>query len=133
MRDDDTRPCRHCRAQALKLEEAMERIRQLEDELKASTYLAPPELGLSMTQMTMLGVLLRYDRVVTPEAMFEATRNHRCRVSEFDGKLIQVHVCKLRQKLRPHGLAIETVVGYGWRLHPDSRYRLLNWRLAEAA
>jgi hypothetical protein len=46
------------------------------------------------------------------------------------GKAVDVHVCKLRQRLRPHNIAIETVYGYGYRLSPGSRRKLMAMILA---
>ncbi len=128
MRDSDAyHSCDFCRRQALRVEELEEQVRQLKDELNAVEYMAPRELALSMAQTRMLGMMLRHDRVVTPEALFDATRSHMTRRTEHDPKLMQVNVWKLRDKLKRFNLAIETVHGFGWRLTPETRHRLLNW------
>lgn len=48
-------------------------------------------------------------------------------------KIIDVFICKLRAKLRPHGIAIETIWGEGFELSADMRERLLNWEGRAAA
>lgn len=42
-------------------------------------------------------------------------------------KIIDVFICKLRAKLRPHGLEIATIWGRGYELTPDARARLQAW------
>lgn len=134
MRDADAfHSCAFCRRQAHRVEELEERIRQLTGELHATEYVAPHDLGLSMTQTRMLGLMLRHDRVVSADTLFEATRNRVTRRTEPDQKLMQVNIHKLREKLKPHGLVIETIFGFGWRLTNESRAALLNWQHNEAA
>lgn len=132
MRDADAfHSCAFCRRQAHRVEELEERIRQLTGELHATEYVAPHELGLSMTQTRMLGLMLRHDRVVSGDTLFEATRNHMTRKTEPDQKLMQVQIWKLREKLEPFGLTIETIFGFGWRLSAESRAKLQHWPQAQ--
>lgn len=133
MRDSDAfKTCDFCRRQALRVEELEEQVRQLKDELNAAEYVAPRELALSMAQTRMIGIMLRHDRVVTPEALFNATRSHMTRRTEHDSKLMQVNVWKLREKLKRFNMEIETVYGFGWRLAPETRHRLLTWNSDKA-
>jgi DNA-binding response OmpR family regulator len=118
--------CQHC-------EELQEKICQLERELYGKDYVPPIELRLSQTQAAMLGTLLRYDRVVSHELLFEATRTYRTTRIEPDPKLVHVQLFKLREKIRPFRLVIETVCGFGFRLSADTRKRLLNWDERRAA
>jgi two-component system cell cycle response regulator CtrA len=39
-------------------------------------------------------------------------------------KSVDVTICKLRQRLRPHGIAVDTIWGSGYRLAEDSRMRI---------
>lgn len=39
-------------------------------------------------------------------------------------KVIDVHVCKMRPKLRRHGIVIETVWGQGYSLRADARAKI---------
>jgi DNA-binding response OmpR family regulator len=114
-------------------DERDEKIRQLERELYGKDYVPPIKLRLSQTQAAMLGTLLRYDRVVSHELLFEATRTYRTTKIEPDPKLVHVQLFKLREKLRPFQLVIETVCGFGFRLSADTRKRLLNWNERRAA
>ena len=114
-------------------EERDEKIRQLERELYAEEYWAPVELGLSLTHNAMLGMLVRYSLPVAHETMWECTRGPQTLLIDYDPVVMKVQMCRLRQKLAPHGLQIETIRGFGWRLHDDSRARLLNWTARRAA
>lgn len=136
MRDADAfHSCAFCRRQAARVDELEETIRQLRAELNARPYMAPIELGLSMCQNSMLGVMLRHDRVVSAETLFNATRSHMTRKTEMDPSLMRVNIHQLREKMRRFGLTIETTRGLGWRLTQETRSRLLNWNAerAEAA
>lgn len=43
-----------------------------------------------------------------------------------DTKLIDVQVCHVRKALKPHGVAIETVWGDGYRIAADDKSRVLS-------
>jgi DNA-binding response OmpR family regulator len=47
------------------------------------------------------------------------------------GKAVDVHICKIRQRLAPHGIVIETVYGYGYQLSPSSRRKLMGMITAQ--
>lgn len=36
-------------------------------------------------------------------------------------KIIHVYVCRLRQKLKPYGVSIVNIFGFGYRLMPESK------------
>lgn len=42
-------------------------------------------------------------------------------------RTMDVHMCKLRQRLRPHGITIMTLWGYGYQLPADDRRRALDY------
>jgi DNA-binding response OmpR family regulator len=42
------------------------------------------------------------------------------------GKTIDIHVCRMRQRLKPAKVAIETIWGVGYRISPVGRQRALN-------
>lgn len=111
-----------------------ERIDRLEAELKclrsdfhAEAYTAPYEFRLNWSQERILGALVRHASPLTHDALFEVTRGPRARADDRGEKLIHTVVCKLRQKLRPFGVEIDTVSGVGYRLSPATRQRLLHW------
>ena len=111
-----------------------ERVERLEAELKvlrsdfhAESYVAPAEFALNWSQERILGALIRHTSPLTHDALFEVTRGPRARAEDRGEKLIHTVVCKLRQKLRPHGVEINTVSGVGYRLSTESRNRLLHW------
>jgi DNA-binding response OmpR family regulator len=112
-------------------EEMVERIEQLEIELYGKPgWQAPRELKLTPQEEAFVACLLAHDGYRSKEFLFEAVQ----RGNAEDTKLVQVVACKVRQKLQPNGLDIETVWGAGYALTPQTRQRLLNWTSkAEAA
>ena len=116
--------------------ELEEEIRQLKAELYNKTWEPPPELNLTRMQTAVLCALMRGgDRPLSKEFLVEATRSPFCKKDDPEPKLIDTVICKMRERLRPHGLWIETVHGRGYRLSPATRTRLTNWTptTAEAA
>jgi len=136
MRDADAfHSCAFCRRQAARVDELEETIRQLRAELSAIGYRAPKEFGLSTSEETMLGMLLQHDRFVSGECLFDAVPHVKDK-DDFDSfKVMAVHISKMRRKLNPYNLVIETGRSKGWRLEPQSRIRILHWNAerAEAA
>ncbi len=115
-------------------EELQERIYQLEHSLYARDVKIPAEFALNATQERILALLLRYDRAVDQDTIFEATRGMTRAIARVRGdKLVNTQVCKLRQRLAPWGLGIETVYGVGYRLPAHTRKRLLSWPDRKAA
>ncbi|WDR03643.1 helix-turn-helix domain-containing protein [Devosia algicola] len=49
---------------------------------------------------------------------------------EPDIQVVDVHMCRLRKVLRPHGVTIDTIWGFGFRMTPESCAKvkaLLGW------
>src|SRR5262249_19345468 len=96
------------------------RLRDRIDELERlmGMRMVPPRLfGLTRREADMLGILLRR-QVMTHAQLFEAIWGGD---SERSVKIVEVVVCKLRAKLRPHGIAIRTEYGVGYFIPPDSK------------
>lgn len=97
--------------------ELEERVRQLEGVLKDDSWV-PAGWGLTAIETTIINVLLKRS-IATKEAIHAALYG-----DDDDGgpdeKIIDVHICKLRPKISPFGLSIDTVWGQGFRLPPDS-------------
>jgi len=110
------------------IEELREEIRQLRAELYGHQWEPPRELDLTFAQKAVLRALIRWDRVLPLWFLFNATRlvpgSHG---DEIDPKVLQVQMSKMRRKLRPFGLEIETAHGEGYVLERASREKLLNW------
>lgn len=125
--------CTTCRTLAARNEELEAELDQLKSKLYARHYEPPGELNLTGSQRRMLACMLRYDRPVTREFLFDATRGEKGTQANILGeKTVDTHLSHLRTKLRPFKLEIETVWGVGWRLSSDTRTRLLNWNKPEA-
>jgi two-component system cell cycle response regulator CtrA len=93
-----------------------DRIEELERLIGLRTV--PPRLwGLTQREAQVLGLLLRR-QVMTHAQLFEAIWGGD---SERNIKIVEVVVCKLRAKLRPHGIAIRTEYGAGYFIPPDSK------------
>jgi DNA-binding response OmpR family regulator len=78
-------------------------------------------LDLTLTELKVLKELASDDDQVIPRMAIQ---------QEVFGQLapgnrsLDVHVCSLRKKLRPHGLDVESVRGVGYRLLPHGSRRL---------
>lgn len=116
-------------------DERDEQIRQLERELYGTDWYPPDELHLSHTEAAMLQAFMASrDRFLTRDFLLDARRAAVRHLKEDpDPKLIDVKLSHLRTKLRRFDMALETKWGFGWRLHVDSRHRLLNWTTKRAA
>ena len=115
-------------------EELAERVRQLEAELYNTSWEAPSEIGLTRMEARMVSAMVARDRTCTQAFLILATRDCAGTKADYpDSNLIDAKICHIRRKLRPFGLSIETIWGVGFKLSPESRFRLLNWQSAEAA
>ena len=96
------------------------RLRDRIEELErlVGMRMVPPRLwGLTRQEGEVLGILLRR-QVMTHAQLFEAIWGGD---SERNAKVVEVVVCKLRAKLRRHGIAIRTEYGVGYFVPPDSK------------
>ena len=93
-----------------------DRIEELE-RLMGMRMVPPRLFGLTRREADMLGILLRR-QVMTHAQLFEAIWGGD---SDCSVKIVEVVVCKLRAKLRPHGIAIRTEYGVGYFIPPDSK------------
>lgn len=98
-----------------------QRLRDELDALRNSLglgYLPPIELRLTGKEALLLGRLLR-GGVVTKNAAMDAL--YDASQDEPELKIIDVFICKLRGKLRPFGVAIDTRWGVGYEMSPTMR------------
>ncbi len=101
----------------------------LEEELRRERYgdaewRAPSIFRLTPKEEACLRALLARDWC-TKEQILDAVYSLTEDVPGI--KIIDVFICKLRAKLRPHGLEIATIWGQGYELTPDARARLQAW------
>lgn len=93
------------------------RIRELEEQL-GFAFECPPQFGLTANEAKIFGLLLKKP-LLTKEFAVSAIYLHK--QDEADIKIIDVWVCKMRRKLKPYTIIIETVWGQGYRLPAESR------------
>lgn len=97
-------------------------ISDLRDLLGGRWY-PPLEYQLTQTEAAILGALVAVERC-SKEHMWQALYMNRSTSEMPEIKIIDVLVCKLRRKVRPFGVEIDTLYGYGYRLLPDTRAAL---------
>jgi two-component system cell cycle response regulator CtrA len=123
------------RIEALEAEndELQERLRQLADRFLNSGWKAPLDFGLTGREEALLAALVGREEGMTKEQLMHAMYGLLPDGQEPEIKIIDVFICKMRKKLKPCALEIETVWGRGYRLTPESRSRLLDWNTNASA
>lgn len=100
------------------LARAREQIARLEAAL-GMDLITPFEWGLTGAEMRLFGGLMA--RTVLTKAAAMAVLYRDFGRDEAEPKIVDVLVCKARKKLKPFGIAIETVWGQGYRLSAESK------------
>lgn len=80
----------------------------------------PPLFGLTGQEAKVFGILLKRE-LVTKQQALDALYGDRPESDEAEIKIVDVFVCKLRKKLKPFGVAVETVWGRGYRMSAESK------------
>jgi DNA-binding response OmpR family regulator len=78
------------------------------------------EIGkLTLSERLLLGLLMRRHRATKDQmmTMLYADRPD----DEPTSKILDTMICKMRKKLKPHGVEIRTIHGAGYELPPASR------------
>ena len=105
-------------------------VQALRDALEAMRSSLESEPGLKLIQIAhlthterlVLGILIRRRRV-TKDQLMTALYCHRPD-NEPCPKIIDVMVCKIRKKLKPHGIVIKTIWSTGYEIPLDSIERI---------
>jgi len=121
--------CETCRILAARNETLEAKVADLERHVFNHDWQAPKELRLSPAEEAMVRAMLKCgDRPASRDFLWEATRfaAHSTRL-DVDPKTIDTMMCKLRAKVKPLGLEIETVWARGYRLAPEARTKRTNW------
>lgn len=100
------------------LDEALERIRQLEEELRGSVEAWPADWGITNQQRTLMAALMRHD-MVNKESFHFSLYGHRNNPPGI--KIIDVLICKLRKRLNDIGITIHTLWGKGYFISPEDK------------
>jgi hypothetical protein len=83
-------------------------------------------LGLTDNQAKLVGILLKRDIATTDQLLTGAYIDHDAdKRYEHVKKTVVVPLCMANRKvLRGHGLKIENIHGYGYRMPPESKAKL---------
>lgn len=102
-------------------EELRERILQLEALLHNHGNL-PSQLQLTPKEEAIVSLLLDRDSVTKEQAMLNLY-SERIDGAPHD-KIIDVFICRIREKIEPFGINIETLWGRGYTMSPESKAEL---------
>lgn len=104
-------------------DELRARVAELEEMLfKPGSFVAPIEWRLTAYEERVFAALLGKEIATRPHIM--SALYDRPGVDPAEEKIVDVMICKLRSKLKPFDIGIETLWGRGWRLDPRERARL---------
>lgn len=93
------------------------RVRELEA-LSGVRFEAPPQFRFTKNEAVIFGMLLK-NELVLRESMMQMLYLHE--QDEAQIKIVDVWVCKMRAKLKPYGIEIQTQWGQGYFLSPASK------------
>jgi len=71
----------------------------------------------------VLSAIVRFD-IATFEQIYQGLYAGRYGRDTPDDNIVKVHICRIRHKLSPHGIAIENWYGRGYRMAPESKAKL---------
>lgn len=98
------------------------RIALLEQELGLRNDI-PLVFGLTPSESRILSVLMQ--RIMaTKEQLLIAVTSDVTGNKQPEIKIVDVYICKMRKKLEPFGIVIETVWGRGYNLDADNRSKV---------
>jgi DNA-binding response OmpR family regulator len=98
-----------------------DRVEHLEEALGMAAEF-PLHFGLTGQESICLGVLLK-NKAPRKATFMTALYSDRIE-DEVKEKIVDVFICKMRKKLAPHGVAIETMWGEGYFLKEETKTRL---------
>lgn len=99
-----------------------ERVAALEAILM-DCYRPPIEWRLTGQEARVFGVMVNRD-LATKDAIMAALYADKVSEDEIaEPKIVDVFVCKIRRKLKPFGVNIETIWGQGYSLDAETRSR----------
>jgi hypothetical protein len=74
--------------------------------------LTPTEIGLLLTMIQHLTLA-------------------KGRINDMTSRTIDVHICRIRQRLAPHGVEIKTLWGQGYQFSPEDRRKIMDMILGK--
>ncbi|MFZ0270969.1 MAG: helix-turn-helix domain-containing protein [Acidobacteriaceae bacterium] len=113
------------RLQVLEQENAelRDRVSVLEAEIGLAREPFPLFLDLTPTEQMILSVLMK-NAHPRKSTFMTALYSHLHDDERAEDKIIDVFICKIRPKLKPHGIVIETAWGQGYWLNAVSKDRV---------
>ena len=108
------------------------RVRELE-RLLGMTFECPPLIGLTRQESIIFGLLLK-NPLMSKELAISTMYLHK--QDEADAKIVDVYICKLRKKLKPYKIDVQTQWGQGYfitREHKAVAEQLFATAAADAA
>uniref|UniRef100_UPI00333BC414 helix-turn-helix domain-containing protein n=1 Tax=Mesorhizobium sp. M0050 TaxID=2956861 RepID=UPI00333BC414 len=107
--------------QQQELDMLRERIRQLEDALVPPSISVPLEWLLTSSEARLFAFLTTR-QIASKAAIMQAIYSAGAD-DEPEPKIVDVFVCKIRKKLKPFGVQIETVWGQGYSLRDRNAHQ----------
>ena len=101
-------------------ERLRDRVAFLEASLLGDSFLAPAEWRLTTSEARVLACLLART-FCTKDTLMAALYRDDGR-DEPEIKIVDVFICKVRKKLKPFGVFIDTVWGQGYRLDEANKH-----------
>lgn len=83
----------------------------------------PLMFGLTPSEAKVLSLLLVRD-IATKGQIMTAIMSDRGADAEPEMKIVDVYVCKIRNKVRPFGISIETVWGRGYTMSRENKEKV---------
>lgn len=106
------------------LEFLRDRVEQLEEALGINIDL-PNELGLTPLETRIVGALVKRE-IVNRDVLFAVLYSDRLEHHQPDPKTIDVHMCKLRKKLKAKKVRIYSRYGVGYYIDETAKATLKN-------
>lgn len=112
-------------------DELVQRLEAENDELRARVHVleemvgmrlhVPLVFGLTAQEAALFGLLLKREIVTREAAMVVLYGARAGGEGDVQVKIVDVFLCKIRKKLKPFGIAIETVWGRGFAMPPAAK------------
>lgn len=112
-------------------ERLLEEIVRLQEAFGITDELAPIALRLTGKECALLGILMKRDTCTKQQIMSGLYAIGPDEEPEV--KIVDVFVCKMRKKLKPFGIEVDTVWGQGYRLTPAAKAIVSNLYAQERA
>ncbi len=94
-------------------EELQEEVRQLWEMLAPTSEIVPAEWELTRSERQIFLVLKGRGGKIVPRHVLHAARNAHDHAADVDIKIVDIHICKLRRKLRMAKAAWQIVTHWG--------------------